>query len=1153
MSRKTTKMSSAGGGGGGGGTVFRAPSYFVWNPRKNVTSSPRQSPRTMAANTNMNNTQDQDGTVGDSGPSPRKMRSPRRRATGLAGADNQSTDTKSSVLSGDSGGLVTISPKHKDPDRIKKDREREERVRQARERLEQERKRKLIDLQEQQRQAQENREKQLEMRRKKIEDLRRRDVERRAEVEKRRREKENAERSRRETLLLKAEERVARYEAWKRSGQKGGRSHVLGFGSATPRHVCLPYERPRRSSSHSALARRSPNGSDSDYSVFRPQRRALSACSTVRRHCCVDLNRTAPSAPLPTRPKSVVTLNISSLSSPGGVKLRDKAPRKPRPASVGTSMPSFVTLEPPRSSPRSKSTDRLARERSRPRGSAASARRADEKEEKKAGDKNGVKMSRRTLDRLSTPRQIASVMGDKKEPASSTTPRRETVARMSARKAFSTSNLAVSPQKSSFREKTPKETPAKTPQQPSSAPPAAAAPTTTGTTSTPPSTRTSSATRTPVRVVSPGPGADEDGGSTVPQTRSTPTTAPAEKPSADISAEEYKAKLAEKRRQAREKAEKEAEEERKRQEELERQEEEKRRQEEEEQRRRDEEALRLAEEATKAEEERLQKAIEAEEARRAEEAARLEQERLAKEEADRKAKEEAERLELERQEKARRDEEERQERKKRLEMIMKRVKTDSPAEGAKDSKSLTSSPARSINSTASSDTSPTEPDNKTVQAMAAQSAAAAAEFGSQETGTKPLGSAPSQDDSDGQDAAGKEAESHSPASAPSPVTTSDQQTAPTEQGKAPEDKMEGAEVVPDQVSSVPSSPAPQAESGVVERSKFKSPLLQKLVEGKDDGGSSPGGGPRFKSPLLQNLLGKTKLRSMGSSQEHSMSDPSLSHMDSSLRGQGDGDGSSVAPVSDVMSTSMVDMGTSDSSQKEVMSVSEEKDVDTSEDSSSSHSSPSWVSGKHIASNGNEDVSSIAVSAPSHEEDVSPAVQPEPMEISTPMETSATPALMAGSTASFWGAQDSGVSFGSDDLRSAAPSGSLQVSFNGHGPSRLVQSQGLEDSSISMRSIESVTSSITDSAAGSVFSSVTSLPPGHSLAAGDRDFEEIIDLPVNNKTSASTTAPSTLTVLDNTDDVVNFNKLEEGTEDTTAVPPPIIAFEDRRQDVPDLLS
>ena len=101
--------------------------------------------------------------------------------------------------------------------------------------------------------------------------------------------------SRRESLLMKAEERVARYEAWKRSGQKGGRSHVLGFGSATPRDICQSYERPRRSSSHSALVRRSPNGSDSDYS-FRPQRRAISACSTVRRHCCVDLNRTGRSS-----------------------------------------------------------------------------------------------------------------------------------------------------------------------------------------------------------------------------------------------------------------------------------------------------------------------------------------------------------------------------------------------------------------------------------------------------------------------------------------------------------------------------------------------------------------------------------------------------------------------------------------------------------------------------------------------------------------------------------------------------------------------------------------------------------------------------------------------------------------------------------------
>ncbi|CAG5121452.1 unnamed protein product, partial [Candidula unifasciata] len=47
------------------------------------------------------------------------------------------------------------------------------------------------------------------------------------------------------------------------------------------------------------------------------------------------------------------------------------------------------------------------------------------------------------------------------------------------------------------------------------------------------------------------------------------------------------------------------------------------------------------------------------------------------------------------------------------------------------------------------------------------------------------------------------------------------------------------------------SPEPEA------RSKFRSPLLQQLVENK--GGTTPSGGPKFKSPLLQNLLGKTKV------------------------------------------------------------------------------------------------------------------------------------------------------------------------------------------------------------------------------------------------------------------------------------------------------
>lgn len=175
----------------------------------------------------------------------------------------------------------------------------------------------------------------------------------------------------------------------------------------------------------------------------------------------------------------------------------------------------------------------------------------------------------------------------------------------------------------------------------------------------------------------------------------------------DITEEEYKLKLAEKRRQAREKAEREAELERQRQEELRRQEEERLRLEELEQKRLEEESIRLAEEAKKAEEERFLKAIEAEEQRKKEEAERLEIEKKQKEEAERKAKEEAERIEKERIERAKKEEEERLARKKRLEMIMKRVKTDTDTvRQDSPSKSLQSSPSRSSNS--STEISPDE-------------------------------------------------------------------------------------------------------------------------------------------------------------------------------------------------------------------------------------------------------------------------------------------------------------------------------------------------------------------------------------------------------------------------------------------------------------
>ncbi|XP_070191208.1 ensconsin-like isoform X14 [Littorina saxatilis] len=1056
-----------------GGTVYRAPSYFVWNHRKHASSSPRSSPRTMGDG--VMNISHEGGAGLDAGPSPHKMRSPRSRATAVAGADNQSTDTKSSGVSGDSGdpsSAVSISPKHKDPDRIKKDREREERVRQARERLEEERKKKLVELQEQQRQAQENREKQLEMRRKKIEDLRRRDVERRQEVDRRRRERDEHEKpfyrislfsSRRESLLLKAEERVARYEAWKRSGQK---------------------------------------------------------------------------------------------------------------------------------------------ERTRPRGSS-SARRAEEKEKEKENekkqqlDKSGSRISRSTLDRLSTPKQPpAKSSGDGKEAGS--TPRRESpIARHAQarlvirlrrkvlpRKAYSTSNLSMPRKKSSIRERTPREPSVGKAREHKTTPsaPSAAAGSGGGTASpsTPrgvsPASRTPN--RTPNRVLSPPlpPGADEDGGSgAAPQARPSPApSTPAEKPESekpvaekpvaekpaaekplaestpratptttekplaestpratpttseksggDITAEEYKAKLAEKRRQARERAEKEAEEERKRQEELERQEEERQRLEEEEQLRQDEEMMKMAEEGRKAEEERLKKAIEAEDARKADEAARLEQEKLAKEEADRKAKEDAERQELERIEKARKDEEERLERKKRLEMIMKRVKTDNAGEGGKDSpKSVTSSPTKSVASTASSDASPMEPDNKTLQAMAAHSAT-------------PQGG----EDSPREDSQSPANGSLSPVTAPSPVTTPPQETEEAETAKADEktededrtDAKPSTEMSP--AVSGASTPRAETPENGADKPRFKSPLLQKLVEGKDDAGGSSSGGPRFKSPLLQNLLGKTKVGArMGLAQDHSISTPNLSQMDGSGNGQGDSSREGT-PLGDTMSSSMIDVGTGDSSRKESLNRKEEKDVDTSEgsSSSSSHSSPS----KTLVANGE----SIPVSAPTN------GSRPEPMDISGTMESSAGPGGMSSSEASFWSGHDSGASFGSEDLRTAAPAASLQVSLNGHGPVATVQGQGLEDSSISMRSVESVTSSITDSATGSIFSSVSSLPVGHGHSSGDRDFEELIDLSLSNKTGPGiTTTTSGVTLLDNADDLVNFNKVEEGSDESSAVPPPIIAFEENK--------
>ncbi|XP_066155460.1 ensconsin-like isoform X7 [Euwallacea fornicatus] len=134
--------------------------------------------------------------------------------------------------------------------------------------------------------------------------------------------------------------------------------------------------------------------------------------------------------------------------------------------------------------------------------------------------------------------------------------------------------------------------------------------------------------------------------------------------------EEAKAAIAEKRRLIREEAERQAELERQRfeaeqQAELERQQKE------------EEQARMLAEMQRQSEQERLQEAIREAQKREEEERLRREEEqrqKLLKEEADKKAKEEAERQKAELQKKLENEEKEREERRRRVEMIMKRTR-----------------------------------------------------------------------------------------------------------------------------------------------------------------------------------------------------------------------------------------------------------------------------------------------------------------------------------------------------------------------------------------------------------------------------------------------------------------------------------------------
>ncbi|CAL1547425.1 unnamed protein product, partial [Lymnaea stagnalis] len=1083
-----------------------------------------------------------------------------------------------------------------DPVKIAKEREKEERVRQARERLMAERRKKLEELKEQQRIAQENREKQLEMRRKKIEDLRRRDYERRAAVEERRKMKEDIERARRESILQKAEERVARYEAWKAGGRKGGRGHILGFGSATPRDICQPFERPRRSSSHSALQRRSPNGSDMD--SMRPQRRALSACSAVRRHCCVDYNRIGmfgdgPCSPRQlsvstsvlyhkrspefssmsvlapaSRPDSALGLNTirdgrrsfvgphtsvsaivagyqraaaaSSTSStgtpltrasmtasmPGPVRMREnKVSRKQRPASVASSMPSFVGGEPAKS-PRSKSSDRTGRDRSKTRSPRKDEKAAkdkenhseraqkpghkEEKDEEKDSDKDGDKespekkdkksrVSLSFFDRLATPKYSKKdadhspkdVPSKKESPAirvqfaGDEDGDQDGVVEpeLSPRKAYSTPNLSGLKKRSSIRDRPThskeKHPPTKeTSRGSTSGPPAPAHPPAGRSVSpgrkggdkpavsmprvTPPTSATSTPTHTPA-VQPAGQGTTPVQAAAVAADDGAPRAAPA--PGQDITAEEYKARLAEKRRQAREKAEKEAEEERKRQEEAWLAEQEKQRKEEEEQRRLEEESMRQASEARQAEEERLQRAIEAEEKRKKEESERQEQEKKAKEEADKKAKEESEKMEKEKLEKSKREEEERQARKKKLEMIMKRVKPDSQMETSVklDSpiKSVSSSP--NISHTSSSQNSPDEYEKPVTQDTTSEwESGPAPPVGSAvELGSSAMTTSFILDTDDDTSSASTVMTSSFIRSA----SSGDILDAPTTHDENGDRQNEGR-----LSSSAASTPSRNEDKGLSSeptsetKSKFKSPLLQQLVEKK--GGESPLGVPKFKSPLLQNLLGKTKV---GARMGMSASTGDLSPpKDTSAA---DPMTSSVVLDQSGFTKEVFNQGRDD----------EDKDEDTSLHRGDVGGIPKSFESRHTVTNGiSRDSGDIthSMSASKSSSDSSPA---DAISSKFPMSLMSDSAL--------------GSSIEPPMEGDFPAPGMMSQSFiiNGHGDHK---SHAMDDSSISLHSLDESGST---SASGLMFHSGPDSAGNHHHD-DDSHFEELIDLRDSKTTS-----------------------------------------------------
>ncbi|XP_050394856.1 ensconsin isoform X8 [Patella vulgata] len=991
------------------------------------------------------------GPGGDAG-SPRRAKT-MRTETDIMKLSAMSGDGYTDSLSSSrpASAASSRSPyKEKEAERRVKEREKEEKVRLARQRMAEERQKKLIELKEQQRIAQENRERQLQLRRKKIEELRRREDERRAAVEERRLRREATERSKREAILQRASERMTRYEAWKTGGRKGQNP---GAPLPPSKHLSV--------STSVLYHKRNPEFSSTGGGLNHAQPGSLLALNTIPEGRRSFL---APTSSPPQRPKSTVTLNTATSGTT--VKFREnKSPRKPRPASVATSMPSFMSSESPKvPSQRSLSTDRLAKEKRQ-------KMQKEDTEEKPKSMKPTVKFNRHSMDRLSTPKQHKDPMTTSVE-----LPKRDPIIKRSPRKAYSTTNLAMPRKSLPANVKLSKETPARLQKgggdtEDKKIAVVKPSPSTGGskTTSSMPPIKQS---LTP--LAKPQPAANS-----TPKPAPTPavTVDPPKDEQKDV--EDYKARLAERRRLAREKAEKEAEEERRKQEIFQLQEEERQRQEEEEQRKMEEEALRLAEEARKIEEERLQKAIEAEEKRREEEAKRLEEERIAKEMADQKAQEEAERMERERLERAKKEEVERVERKKRLEMIMKRVKTDGP-----------------------SDTSRTESPNKSISGSPSKSTDSLNE---NEDKQNPISNSNSEEE----------------------ISRPALDTIDAAQFQTPDRPTDG------------------------DKPRFRSPLLQQMVENKSDSPSNDR--PKFKSPLLQNLLGKTKVGArIGLEKAHEES--KAGEILNTLRQKETLSFSSSQSLTNLSQTSdsLADKEALEKNMsKSVFNINmkdEDKDIDTTESENSS-----IVDAKEADAGQNYDQKSV-------DEDLGMSADDENTQLidNKQFDNSDTSVHTNGFT-----------DYSTDQLvEISTENGQVEEDINKKSVENGVTLKGGADSGVLMDLGESGTSLHSIPVNGSMLHdlidssiSMQSVDSNVSeniskdLPSRSNDFEEFIDLSVPSKNvDLKTNQLTDSLVKEASNDLLNFNNIEESEEQENRTP--FIAFEDntnRKQDVPDLLS